>query len=219
MSTLLLIVGFAGLIVGGVLLKIARMTRRLAEVRHSSIASARGLVEISGVARAVEGARTRDPEGVSCVWHRVLVEIGADDDRPEDRKIESGKIGDPAVDTILLDDGTGRCAMVIGKSLHSFEREERREGRNTRRVTLRIREGTRMHAVGRIEKLERPERGATHRIIWDPGVAGGYSNRSIETMAADIPMMTKWGIGLLVVGAPALAWGLWLAFGPMWLGA
>jgi hypothetical protein len=217
MSTLLLVLGFGGLILGGVLLNIARLTRLYARIPHSSIAAARGRVEISGVARAVEGARTHDPEGVPCIWHRVLIEYGSDDDRPEAHKLESGTVGDAAVDTILLDDGTGRCAMVIGKSLQSFEREVRQAGHNTRRVILRIREGTRLFAVGRVEKLARPERGATHRIEWDRSLMVAYSNRSLETMARDTPMMTTWGIGLLVIGAPALIWGLWLSFSPMWL--
>jgi len=72
MSTLLLFLGSGALIVGGVLLNIARLTRRLATIPSSTIAGARGLVQISGRARAAEGARTRDPEGVPGIWHRVV---------------------------------------------------------------------------------------------------------------------------------------------------
>jgi hypothetical protein len=85
----------------------------------------------------------------------------------------------------------------------------------THLVILRITDGTKLYAVGRVGKLARPERGATHRIEWDRSVPTGYSHRSLETMAKDIPWMRKWGIGLLVAGAPALVWGLWLSFGPM----
>lgn len=215
MSILLLILGFGGLIVGGVLLHVARLTGKLSGIRTSTIADARGLVQICGVARAAEGARTHDPEGVPCVWHRVVRVY--DTESGEREVVEGGPPADPAsVDTILLDDGTGRCAMVLlGRSARFMERQVLKKEGLTELVILRIPAGTKIHAVGRVEKLARPERGATHRIEWERGLPVGYSHRPLEAMASDIPWMKQWGIGLMVCGAPALAYGLWLTFGPL----
>ncbi len=215
MSTLLLIVGFGALIVGGALLKIARLTRLYAHIPSSTITAARGLVQISGAARAADGARTRDPEGTPCIWHRV-VRVYDNGDEGERELPEGEPPADPAsVDTILLDDGTGRCAMTVGKHGNFFERKVWKKEGLTQLVILRIPAGMKLYAVGRVEKLARPERGATHRIEWDRSLHVACSNRSLEAMAKDVPGMKKWGIGLLILGAPALAYGLWLSFGPM----
>ena len=216
MSTLLLFLGFGGLIVGGVLLHVARLTDKLSTIRSSSIADAQGVVQISGAARAAEGARTRDPEGVPCVWHRV-VRVYDSSEGGEREVTEGGPPADPAaVDTILIDDGTGRCAMVLrDKSSRFMERNVWKKEGLTQLVILRITEGTKIYAVGRVEKLARPERGATHRIEFERGQPVGYSHRSLEAMARDIPWMKKWGVGLLLLGAPALVCGLWLTFSPM----
>jgi hypothetical protein len=215
MSTLLLIVGFGGLIAGGVLLKIARLTAKLSNIPSSTIANAKGVVQISGLARAAEGARTHDPEGVPCIWHRVIRVYRRKNSERE--HLEGDPPADPAaVDTILLDDGTGRCAMVLGKRSSRFmDRQVWKTEGLTQVVILRIPAGTKIYAVGRVEKLARPERGATHRIEWERSLLVGYSDRSLEVMTNDIPWMNKWGIGLLLLGAPALAYGLWLSFGPM----
>jgi len=215
MSTLILFVGFGALIAGGGLLKIARLTRLYSNIPSSTIAGARGLVQISGVARAAEGASTHDPEGTPCIWHRV-VRVYDNSEHGEREVIEGGPPQDPAVDTILLDDGTGRCAMaILGKSSSFFERKVWKTEGLTQLVIVRIPAGMKLYAVGRVEKLERPERGATHRIEWDRSLHVAYSHRSLETMAKDVPWMSKWGIGLLVFGAPALVYGLWLSFGHM----
>jgi len=215
MSILLLIVGFGALIVGGVLLRIARLTTLYAGIPSSTIASAKGLVQISGVARAAEGARTRDPEGAPCIWYRV-VRVHQDGDRGEREAIEGELPVDPAVlDTILLDDGTGRCAMVLGKHANFFERKVWKTEGPTQLEIQRISDGMKLYAIGRVERLARPERGATHRIAWDRSLHVACSNRSLETMAKDVPWMKQWGLGLWVVGAPVLVYGLWLSFGPM----
>lgn len=215
MSILLLIVGFGALIVGGGLLKIARLTSLYARIPSSTIASAQGLVQIAGVARAAVGARTRDPEGTPCIWYRV-VRVYQDGDRGEREIVEGESPVDPAViDTILLDDGTGRCAIVLGKHANFFERKGWKTEGLTQLEIQRISDGTKLYAVGRVEKLARPERGATHRIEWDRSLKVACSNRSLETMAKDVPWMKNWGVGLLVLGAPTLVYGLWLSFGPL----
>jgi len=216
MSLALLWLGFAALIAGGVLLKIARLTRQYSTIPSSTIASAKGLVQISGVARAAEGARTRDPEGTPCIWYR-LARVYQDGEHAEREIFEDEPAVDPAVlNTILLDDGTGRCAMVFpAKSARFMERKVWKTEGLSQLVILRIPDGLKLYAVGRVETLARPERGATHRIEWDRSLHVGCSHRSLETMAKDIPWMKQWGIGLVLVGAPALAYGLWSTFAPL----
>jgi hypothetical protein len=212
MSVLLLIAGFAGLIVGKGLSWAARRAAELADIRTSSIAAARGIVQISGTVRAPEGARILDPLGNRCVWYRLArvyddgTEVIEGDPPP----------GTAAVDTILVDDGTGRCAMVLGKRVSRlFERAAWKQEGLTRLVILRLVDGTTVHAVGQVEKLARPDRGATHRIAWVRGMTDAYSHRSLETMVNDVPWMRRWAIGLMMAGAPAAACGLWLTLAPL----
>lgn len=213
MNEVLLAVGLLCLGLGVGASWVARLTFRLSvTIKRSTIAAASGVVEIAGKARALEGAPTRDAEGVPCIWHRVYIE-SLDGDT---RWLEDETPRDPAKhDTILLDDGTGACAMVIGTQDHKFLRDAQRQKlpSGMYRVTMRIREGTPLYAVGRVERLPRPERGATHRIEWDRSLPTGYSTRSIATMAGDLPRLIKIAVGLLLVGSASTAWALWHIFG------
>jgi hypothetical protein len=210
MNMWLLVLGFAALIIGVGLLRVTQLTARYAAtIRPSTIAAARGVVEISGHARAAEGARTRDPNGVPCIWHRVVIE-SADGEQLE---IEGGPPADPAaVDTILLDDGTGLCSFVVGNTRGFFEREVKKLAGGQCRVILRIKDGTKLFAVGRVERLAQRERGATHRIEWDRSLHVAYSNRSLATMGKDVPRMWKISIGLVLLGAAMVTGALLLIF-------
>lgn len=209
MRLALLIIGLLILGAGLAMIRVMRLTRRYAStIRRSNIAAASGLVEISGVARALEGAPHEDPDGVACIWHRVVMihDDGTFQDDP-------GHAMDRQADAILLDDGTGRCAMTIEKPPGFMTREMLKSAGKKRRGVLRIREGTRLHAIGRVEKLTSPSRGATHRIEWDRAPPSGFSDPSLEEMADFTPRMKAFAVGASILGAVLVATGLWLVFG------
>src|SRR4051812_40223605 len=87
----------------------ARLVQKYSDgAPRSSIDQARGFAEISGVARAPEGAPTTNPvTGSSCVWYRVVFERDDTLDRVDSEHVSR--------DAVLLDDGTGTCAVAIEK--------------------------------------------------------------------------------------------------------
>jgi len=171
--------------IGFGLTKYARRIRAYADVaRPATIGSAHGLAQITGLARSVDGAPTSNPiTGSPCVWYGVFYECDGELDRQDGDNRSSYPI--------LLDDGTGACEVSID-SVGSFAQREviGRDAAGTR-VLRTIAAGARLHAIGRVTKLPRPERGATHRLTHDAEMRMAVSHRSLDQIAQYIPTMHK----------------------------
>lgn len=203
---LAVIAGSAGL----AMRNFARRVRKYADAAaSSSIADARGFVEITGLARAASGAPGMNPiTGSPCVWYRVVYERDGDMDVPDTTE--------KSTDPLLLDDGTGVCAIDVDKIGGFPEREVIESYNSGARVLHKIVAGTRLYAIGRIRKLAIPERGATHRLEKDPDMRMVLSFRPLERTAAYLPQMRRISLGALVI-AGILLLGSVVSAITMWL--
>jgi hypothetical protein len=195
--------------IGFGLRKFARTVQKYTSAaRRSTIASARGYVEITGLARAIDGAPTKNPlTGSPCIWWRAWNERPEDIDRPDDEH--------QSRDPILIDDGTGACAVEIDTLQGFGEREVVKSHGFGAFVIRKIQAGTRLYAIGRIQRLAVPERGATHRLSADGDMRLGISLRPLEQTARHLPTMKKISLGaflvsgvllLVAIGYAALLW-------------
>jgi len=208
MSWALVLVSLAAIAaaVGFGMRKYARIVQKYsATARRSTIAEARGFVEITGLARAADGAPTTNPlTGSRCVWWRAYYEKPDDIDRPDSEQRSR--------DPVLIDDGTGACAVEIDM-LQSFgEREVVKSYPLGDFVIRKIQAGTRLYAIGRIQRLAVPERGATHRLSGDGEMRMAVSYRPLEATAVHLPTIRKISLGgFLVSGVLLLAAAGWAA--------
>jgi hypothetical protein len=188
----------------------ARLVRKYSEgAPPSTIAQARGFAQISGVARAMSGAPTVNPLTRSpCVWYAEIIES---DDR--------SAMLDPdraSRDPILMDDGTGACAVTVNKLPSFCEREVIESYSTGARVVRMIRAGTRLYAIGRVEQLAVPDRGATHRLVGDEEFRVLLGHQPLERTVRNLPLMRKLSIGgfvlaglffVALVASAYLEWG------------
>jgi hypothetical protein len=173
--------------------KFARRVAKIADaVQRTSIARAQGFVEITGLARAPDGAPTTNPlTGSPCAWYQAVIE--------SDGEIDTVDRENSSIHPVLLDDGTGACAVAIDRLASFADREVVEQYGGGVRAIRKILAGTPLFAIGRIERLAVPERGATHRLVDDPEMRGAVSLHPLERTTRYLPLIRKLSLGAFVL--------------------
>lgn len=145
-------------------MKVRNLSRGTATSKVAS--AAKGFVELSGIARALNSEVLRDPiTRKPCVWYHFETEERKRWGKNSDwRVINSATSARPFV----LDDGTALCAiMSLQATIERRKPEVIKESRTLRHKVWRIRAGDPLYALGHIERLapgeldEDPSTGAT----------------------------------------------------------
>jgi len=152
--------------------------------------AAKGFVELSGIARALNSQPLRDPIAHRpCVWYHFDTE-----ERNRRGKGKDWRVVDSATSArpFVLDDGTALCAILsLQATIERPKPELIKESSTRRHKVWRIKEGDPLYALGNLKRARPGEFAEESPVHGKPGVQTSY-DRAKQVNEVTIDLLRSW---------------------------